>query len=156
MRYPLARRGERFPVADPQLEAFAVDIRGVPVTRLDPVVAYRAGLEGVAMVERLGLETLGIDPGARERILSGGGTRNRLWNELRAACLGAVVRIPAHGDSGYGAAVLAAWGVQDDSFGDVVARFTEGGELLEPAPELVEAMAERYTVFRAVLAERTE
>jgi xylulokinase len=49
-RYPLAVAGERFPVADPNLPPLT---DGEPQSRLD---AYRALLEGVAFVERLGLE----------------------------------------------------------------------------------------------------
>jgi xylulokinase len=154
VRYPLARRGERFPVADPDLDEFTVDLAGATATEVDPVVAYRAGLEGVAMVERFALETLGLDPRASERILSGGGTRNRLWNELRAATLGTVVRIPKHGESAYGAAVLAAWGGADESFADEVARFTGGQQRVHPDPDLVAAMDERYAVFRRALGDR--
>lgn len=161
VRYPLARRGERFPVADASLDAFTVDLAGKVTADLDPLVAYRAGLEGVALVERLGLEALGIRSQgihgvAGERILSGGGTRNRLWNELRAACLAAPVRIPVHGESGYGAAVLAAWAVDDAGFGEVVARFTGGGEFIEPDPMLVEAMDERFAVLTNALDERSK
>ncbi|HEX4444269.1 MAG TPA: FGGY-family carbohydrate kinase [Galbitalea sp.] len=152
VRYPLARRGERFPVADAEFEAFAIDLDGSSSGRVPAVVTYRAGLEGVAMVERLALETLGLDASASPRVLSGGGTRNRLWNEIRAATLGAVVRIPTHGDSGYGAAVLAGWAAGDEPFAEVVDRFTKGGELIDPDPELTVAMAERYAVFTAALA----
>ena len=154
VRYPLARPGERFPVADAEWQAFTVDLEGSPVGDVEPLVAYRAGIEGVALVERLALETLGIEPSAHERVLSGGGTRNRLWNELRAAALGVTVRIPAHGESGYGAAVLAAWGASDERFDEVVARFTEGGDLIEPDRDLTDAMAERYVIFTRALSER--
>jgi xylulokinase len=155
-RYPLARRGERFPVANPDLEAFTVDLAGTNIAEpTDPVAAYRSTLEGVAMVERFGLEAMGADPSANERILSGGATRSPLWNELRAATLRATVRIPTHGESGYGAAVLAVWGAERDAgggrFTDTVARFTAGGTTLDPDPALVTAMAERYDVFCAAL-----
>jgi sugar (pentulose or hexulose) kinase len=155
VRYPLARTGERFPVANSRLMPFVVDLTGAPVADLDPIAAYRAGLEGVALVERLGLEALGIVPSAGQRILSGGGTRNGLWNEIRAATLGAVVRIPAHAESGFGAAILAAWGMSTERFADVVARFSGGGVLLEPDPELTAVMAERYSIFRAALARQS-
>jgi xylulokinase len=162
VQYPLARRGERFPVADAGMEAFTIDLSGVAPESLDPIVAYRAGLEGVALVERLGLETLGVwtrgagtNAANGDRLLSGGGTRNRLWNELRAASLGVSVRIPKHGESGYGAAVLAAWAAGDEEFGEVVARFTGGGVVIDPDPLLVDAMDERYAVLTAWLRVRS-
>ncbi len=154
--YPLPRPGERFPIADPAFEGFAIRFSAGSPDPADPVTAYRTIIEGVAMVERRGLDALGIDPAAGERLLSGGGTRNRLWNEIRAACLGVTVRVPAHGDSGYGAAVLAAWGWMRGPFADTVERFTSTGSSIDPEPGLVLAMAERYAVFSDALGARID
>ncbi|MGT2464118.1 FGGY-family carbohydrate kinase [Sinomonas atrocyanea] len=151
--YPLPRRGERFPIADPDFGGFTVDLAQAPAEApADPVGAYRAALEGVAMVERLALDTLHVDPSVGSRILSGGATRSRLWNEIRAACLGTTVRLPQHSESGYGAAVLAAWGVLGGPFAEAAARFASRSTAFDPEPDLVAAMAERYTVFRGALA----
>ena len=69
VRYPLSVAGERFPVAERNLLPLT---DGEPRSRLD---AYRALLEGVAFVERLGLERLqqlGVTP--RRHVIAGGAT----------------------------------------------------------------------------------
>jgi xylulokinase len=86
VRYPLARVGERFPVADLTLRSVAT---GEPVDEVD---AYRAVLEGVAFVERLAVETLaglGIRP--TRHTLTGGASRSGTWNTIRATVLAPVL-----------------------------------------------------------------
>ena len=82
VRYPLSVAGERFPVADRHLPPLT---DGEPRSRLD---AYRALLEGVAFVERLGLERLqqlGVTP--RRHVIAGGATASPVWNRIRATVL---------------------------------------------------------------------
>lgn len=98
--YPLARPGERFPVADPSL-----------LPRLAPRPADDAAflhglLEGVARIEALGYRRLaenGAPALARIRAV-GGGAANAVWTAMRARILG-VPALPAASDS---AAVGAA------------------------------------------------
>ena len=86
VRYPLSVAGERFPVADRNLPPLT---DGEPRSRLD---AYRALLEGVAFVERLGLERLqqlGVTP--RRHVIAGGATASQVWNRIRATVLAPLV-----------------------------------------------------------------
>lgn len=129
-RYPLVRAGERFPIADSAM----TDLRsGAP---RDEVDAYRAVLDGVALVERLGLERLaGLGVRSRRHILTGGGSRSPVWNAIRAALVGpavsaeaesAVVLVEGAG-SAVGAALLAVAGSAGEPLAVVVDR-------LVPAP----------------------
>ena len=116
LRYPLSRPGERFPIADDGFQSLR---RGDPVDEVD---AYRAILEGVAFVERLGLETMaGLGVRLHRHTLAGGASQSEAWNTIRATILAPVlcgsspeardedrtVRVAASG-SAAGAAVLAA------------------------------------------------
>jgi sugar (pentulose or hexulose) kinase len=98
--YPLARPGERFPVADPALAP-----RETP--RPDNDAAFLHGLlEGVARIEALGyrrLTELGA-PALRSIRTVGGGAANAVWSAMRARVLG-VPALPAASES---AAVGAA------------------------------------------------
>lgn len=103
LRYPLPGVGERFPVADAAMTDWAV---GTPTTAVE---AHRSVLEGVAFVERLGLErlaALGVRLG--EHRIVGGATRSSTWNRIRATVLGRPVRLVGAAGSGHGAAALAA------------------------------------------------
>lgn len=103
LAYPLVRRGERLPLANPDLEGF------VP-TGGDPAERLLACLEGVAYVERWAYEemsALGVP--YPERVFStGGGAKSDLWRQIRADVLGLPVLRPARADSAFGMAVLAA------------------------------------------------
>ena len=171
VRYPLTRPGERFPVADPDLASLT---SGEPV---DEVEAYRAILEGVAFVERLGLETLaGLGAPTLRHTLAGGATRSAVWNTLRASVIGGSgvdlpvvrlpdgrlpedrlpdVRLPVSG-SAIGAAILAAHGLaltRDPA----AALATTVDRLVAVAVDVVpdrresEALEQSYHAFRALL-----
>lgn len=157
VRYPLTRRGERFPVADPGLPSL---VSGEPVDDID---AYRAILEGVAFVERLGLETLaGLGAPAQRHTLAGGATRSAVWNTLRATVIGGpeagvpVVRLPVSG-SAVGAAVLAAHGLAllDDCATRLAATVERlVADAVDVDPDLRESaqLEESYATFRAQLS----
>jgi D-ribulokinase len=103
LRYPLVGEGERFPFVAPAARGFTV---GRSVDRTD---SYRAVLEGVAFVERLGLERLrarGVVSARHHAV--GGGSRSTAWLRIRATVLGRPLHRAAEADSGFGAAVLAA------------------------------------------------
>ncbi len=88
--YPLARPGERFPIANPQM-----------LPKLDPRPAepqrfLQAILEGIASIEALGyrrLAELGADRLASIRTV-GGGAVNEKWTAIRLRRLG-VPALPA-------------------------------------------------------------
>lgn len=104
--YPLPARGERFPIADPDLEP-----RLEP--RPDSDAEYLHGLlESLAQVERQGyqlLETLGAAP-VREVFSAGGGAGNPAWRRIRERVLGLPVHEAQYPEAAYGAALLAAHG----------------------------------------------
>lgn len=148
--YPLAGRGERFPFVAPGARAF-----GVPDGPPDRVLAAVA--HGVAHVERLAFDLLdlaGADVSGPV-VLTGGGARNRWWNQLRADVLGVPARVPEAGETALGAAVLAASATT--GLRGAAAALVRVRETLDPAPtprlhdahlELVAELAERGWVPR--------
>lgn len=104
--YPLPRRGERFPSADPTL-----------APRLTPRPAedhlFLAGLfEGIARIEQAGYQRLRELGGPTPtRILSsGGGARNPVWSAIRARILGLPVQCAQQHEAAFGAALIARGG----------------------------------------------
>jgi len=104
LRYPLVSPGERFPFIAPDARAFS---SREPTTRAE---AFASLLQGAAYVERLCfdyLEQLGA-PTDGAVFLTGGATRNPLWNQLRADVLQRPVTLPRNAQPALGMAVLAA------------------------------------------------
>ncbi|MEO3870583.1 FGGY family carbohydrate kinase [Nonomuraea sp. B12E4] len=101
--YPLVSRGERFPFAAPEAEAFTL---GEPA---DDVERYAAILLGAAFVERLCFDYLDLlgAPVDGEVILTGGATRSAYWTRLRADVLGRPVTLRENAEPALGMAVLA-------------------------------------------------
>lgn len=118
LRYPLVGVGERFPIRDASATGFHV---GTPA---DDVDRYRAVLEGVSFVERLGyrqLAALGaVTSGPVGSV--GGGAQSPVWNEIRATVLDRPVTVPEEPSSAFGAAVLAAAGVLGSDLAAACAR----------------------------------
>lgn len=145
--YPLPAVGERFPWADAAARASWIG----PEPASEPQ-RVRAVLEGVALVERWGIEVL-ADGGvpAATHIVSGGAAASTVWNTLRASALGRPVRVALTRDSGFGAAVLAAAAVTGESLDSVARRFARLGAEIEPDATLVEGLDARYRALRAAL-----
>ena len=106
LAYPLVSDGERFPFVAADARGFVLD------GDRDPGEAdrYAAVLQGVALVERLAfdhLDLLGAETDGA-LVLTGGETRSRYWNQLRADVLGREVTLPDTAGPALGAAVLAA------------------------------------------------
>jgi D-ribulokinase len=127
--YPLPKRGERFPVYDPQMEP-----------RLPPVETEEGGagagggggdkdaassstssrrtellhglLASLTRVERAAYARLAELGAARpdEVRTAGGGARNARWTAMREAALGVPVSAAEQGEAAYGAALLARHG----------------------------------------------
>ncbi len=151
--YPLVRPGERFPVADPTLQAVW---SGAP---RDEVEAHRALLEGVAFVERLGLETLAhLGAPSRRHVLAGGGTRSDTWNRLRATVLaGHEVSVAAGAGTAVGAAVLAALALEPGAtLTDLTARLVPPARPVEPVEWETGALESSYTTFLELLSRHTD
>lgn len=102
--YPLVRRGERFPFVHPSAEGFML---GEPRSEAE---RYAAHLEGVALVERWGLDVMheAGAPVSGRLYASGGGARSDLWLQVRANALGRALHVPEETESAMGAVILAA------------------------------------------------
>jgi sugar (pentulose or hexulose) kinase len=104
--YPLAStKGERFPFIASEATAFF--LRDAPA---DPVDTFLAITVGLASIERLCfdyLDLLGFPTHGR-LALTGGGSRSRFWNDLRATMLGRELVVPAIAEPAFGMAVLAS------------------------------------------------
>lgn len=104
--YPLPGVGERFPIADPQLQP-RLEPRPADETR------FLLGLlEGLTRVEALGYQRL-WDLGATplHRVLTaGGGSVNPVWQQLRRQALGVPVERAPRTEAAYGVAGLALAG----------------------------------------------
>ncbi|CAN5164552.1 FGGY-family carbohydrate kinase [soil metagenome] len=151
--YPLARAGERFPVSSTDFAGFIVDLAGTPRDQSDPIARFRTIYEGVAFVERMGLERLrelGVGEGRHH--VAGGAAASELWNRIRASALGRSVTVSAGAGSGRGAAVLAAYAIGSETLAAVAQRFAGSRSEVEPDAALTESLEQRYRVFRAALA----
>lgn len=104
--YPLAKPGERFPIADPALPP-RVSPRPPEDHRF-----FQALLEGIASVEALAYRQLALlgAPPLRRVISIGGGARNEAWTAIRHARLGVPVTVAEQTEASYGAALLALRG----------------------------------------------
>lgn len=150
--YPLPRPGERFPFAAAEAEELWPD--GRPG---DDLEAYRAALEGVAFVERMGYERLGVlgaeaTPPVRT---AGGGSTSEVWSSIRATVLGVPVASSASADTAFGACILAGAGTVHES---VVAASDAMVPALAPPTEPVAAeraqMDESYRRFVEAVRDR--
>lgn len=148
--YPLVGKGERFPFAAAEAEGFSL---GEP---RDEVARYRAILEGVAFLERLGYERLAALGAAPPRAVSacGRASTSRPWNRIRAAVLGVpLVEVPG-GSTALGACILAAAGSLYPDLATATAAMAARGPQVSPAEEDGPAMAVSYERFLAALEQR--
>lgn len=102
--YPLATKGERFPIADAQL---APRLTPRPT---DDAAFLQAILEGFARVEKLGYDRLAELGGPRLTSVrhAGGGSRNAAWMKLRAQQL-AVPQTTAWSEEAAAGSARLAW-----------------------------------------------
>jgi D-ribulokinase len=139
--YPLTRTGERFPFV-------AEDAQGLwTAPAAGPVDEYRAVLEGVAFVERLGYERLGRlgAPLAGPLRSAGGGSRSDVWTAIRATVLGVPITRPASANTSFGACILAAAGTLHPTLaGATDAMVDEAGGQVDPVPEEGDRLEESY------------
>jgi sugar (pentulose or hexulose) kinase len=104
--YPLPKPGERFPIADPSLQA-RVNPRPAEDDRF-----FQGLLEGIASVEALAYQRLALlgAPPLRRVISVGGGARNEAWTLIRQRILDVPVTVAEQTEACYGAALLALQG----------------------------------------------
>ncbi|HVM00526.1 MAG TPA: FGGY family carbohydrate kinase [Egibacteraceae bacterium] len=148
--YALPGRGERFPFVAPDAEGFVL---GQP---RDEVDRYRAVLEGVAFVERLGYERLArlgatVTP---PLAVTGGGSASPVWNRIRATTLGMALDAKPSATTALGACMLAAAGTLHPDLATATAAMAVTGERSEPVEREREALAHSYARFLDALAAR--
>ncbi|HEX6538342.1 MAG TPA: FGGY-family carbohydrate kinase, partial [Candidatus Dormibacteraeota bacterium] len=145
--YPLARIGERYPVADASFGGF-----GMPHPS-DPR-HHAAALEGVAFVLRLGIQLLVAAGTAAPAVLhvTGGGARSGTW--MRALAAGVrlpVVPLPDAGPA-LGAALLAAAALDQAPLSHTVTPPAQTQPEVQSADAaLADSLEERYQTFTQVL-----
>ncbi len=150
LRYPLARRGERFPFVKPDALGFVVG------DAQDAAVRFAAGMEGLALIERLGYELLagiGLEVGPRVYI-TGGGTRSAVWSRLRASILGKTLVQPEVTETAMGAAILAASGCWFGSVSQSAAHMVREAGRFDPERRWEAFYAARYQDFIGELRRR--
>lgn len=148
--YPLLGSGERFPFVEPDAEGFR---EGSPD---DDVDAYRATLEGVAFLERLGLAHLAA-LGARLEpplAVAGSASRSPTWNAIRATTLGVPLVVPARADTSFGACVLAATGSIHENLADAARAMVHVEHDVEPVEDERERLEQSYKRFVDALDDR--
>jgi D-ribulokinase len=150
VRYPLARQGERFPFTSPAASGFT---EGAARSGIE---AYAAGLEGLAMVERLCYETIldiGIPVGT-QIFTTGGGSRSRIWTELRATALNRQMIGLEVEDTAMGAALLAARGAWYGSLQKAAGEMVRTRQIIDPNPVWQVALDEKYAQFLDYLGQK--
>ena len=138
--YPLRGSGERFPFVRPDATGFLLG-PGSP----SALERHRAWLDGVAFVERLGLERLAaLGIGSTDHRVVGGGTRSAVWTAIRASVLGRPVSRPAEPSSAFGAAVLAAAALTGTPPAEAADRMVRSAEVVDPDPAQSGPLEEGY------------
>ncbi len=101
--YPLLKKGDRFPINDPNLPP---KLEPRPT---DSVEFLHGLLESIARIEARGyqlLQELGATP-LTKVYTAGGGARNQVWSAIRQRYLKVPVETPVQTAAAYGAALLA-------------------------------------------------
>jgi sugar (pentulose or hexulose) kinase len=149
LAYPLVKSGERFPFACPTASGFGLEQLD------DPIHKFAAGMQGVAFLERMGMERLmelGLPVGP-VIYATGGAVAGATWLKIRAAVNRRCYQVPKHPDCAAGAAVLAAM----PSLGSceaAVRAIVRSGQRVEPDEDLSDRYEEPFAAFVSQLRER--
>jgi len=124
--YPLVGRGERFPFAAPEAEGFTL---GTPPS---PEELYCGVLQGIALWERLSFDALRAlnAPTNGSFTISGGATRSRALNQLRADIMQRELHIAAITEGAFGMAVLIS--ATETNMTEATKRMVNTGESVAP------------------------
>ncbi|HID22816.1 MAG TPA: carbohydrate kinase [Planctomycetaceae bacterium] len=147
--YPLVKSGERFPFVCPEARGFGLE------QIEDQTERFAAGLEGVAFLERMGverLERLGLTVGSVV-YATGGGAAGTTWLTIRAAVNRRTYWVPEHPECAVGAAILAATPCLG-SCQAATTRLVRTGRTVEPDERLAAAYEAPFSRFRKALQER--
>ena len=148
IRYPLARKGERFPFLQPDAQGFVLMPDSSTSVAIDDRY-YAAGLEGTAMLERLSYETLTqIGAVVGPRIYStGGGSKSAVWMKIRASMLNRQLVRPLSSETAMGAAVLAARGAWFANLNEASRALVRPDITVDPDKNLVMPYDDMYLRF---------
>lgn len=147
--YPLAKTGERFPFSCETASGFGLD------EIQDPALRFAAGMEGVALLERMGierLEDLGLQVGPTI-FATGGGASSETWLKIRASVTRRSCSVPDRPECAVGAAVLAAM-PHVGSCGAAVQAIVRPGRSVEPDDRLAADYGAEYERFLEALRQR--
>ncbi|VXD16846.1 conserved hypothetical protein [Planktothrix serta PCC 8927] len=101
--YPLIKKGDRFPINDPEL------LPRLQPRPNNPVEFLQGLLEGIAKIEAQGyqlLQQLGAPP-ITQVYTAGGGAKNQTWTAIRQRYLNVNMVQSIHTEAAYGSALLA-------------------------------------------------
>jgi sugar (pentulose or hexulose) kinase len=150
VRYPLARKGERFPFQHDEAQGFII---GDPA---DEIEHFGAGLEGLALLERLAyniIEEIGARVGDVVHV-TGAGSRSKIWLRIRASALGRQLERPTLSSTAMGAALLAASSLWFSNISEATEAMVETLEIIDPDQSLQDALDEKYEIFCRELYKR--
>ncbi|HEY2040765.1 MAG TPA: FGGY family carbohydrate kinase [Edaphobacter sp.] len=124
--YPLVGRGERFPFAAPEANGFTL---GTPSSTEE---LYCGVLQGIALWERLSFDALrALNAPTNGRFtISGGATRSRALNQLRADILERELHVAAITEGAFGMAVLIS--AAKTNITEATKRMVHAGESIAP------------------------
>lgn len=151
VNYPLTGVGERFPFVQRDATGFTVDESGLDPgadsTRLFASVAL-----GVSLVERLAFDVVSqagyVVDGPIS--LTGGGSTNVQWNQLRATVMQRSCQVPRNTDGAVGMAILARAGIEAHSaedFDAIVSSMVTVDSTLTPDLALKNVVDSKYAIF---------
>ena len=104
--YPLLQSGERFPINNPQQQACLT-----PRPKSDASF-FQAILEGITSIEKMGYKVLQQHgaPTPQRLFTVGGGTKNKVWNDMRNQALNIPMHKVLNPHAAFGAALIAKQG----------------------------------------------
>lgn len=140
--WPLTGKGERFPFVNPKASGFE------PVD-CDEETLYACYLEGVGYIEKLAyeiLEELGCKINEPIRI-AGGGTKSKIWNNIRASILNKVLAQPENTGASIGAAILASSHTYFENLSQASEEMVKISHFYHPQKNWVEKYEETYQKF---------
>jgi len=150
LAYPLVRQGERFPFLCASAEGFCVPEAD------DHVDRFAAYLQGTALVERMACEVLEgvIGETTGEVFSTGAASGSDPWLQCRADVTGRVMHRPAHPESAFGSAILAAACVHFPELGEACRRMVRIERTFEPDGANREAYEAIFARFQEELKKR--
>ena len=147
--YPLVKTGERFPFSSFSAKGFGLEAIA------DPAMRFAAGMEGIAFLERLGIEKLQrLGLAISDRVFAtGGAASNETWLRIRASVNRRTYAVSEQPECAAGAAILAASAILGDC-GDAIRKMVRIARQVEPDAHLAEKYDRQYQRFCDELSKR--